>query len=53
MKNANKAETSREAKALSVVAKIEKKSRAKGKPAAATVSPHLSRVPILFVSSSR
>ena len=37
MKNANKAETSREAKALSVVAKVEKQSRAKGKPAAATV----------------
>ena len=37
MKNANKAETSREAKALSVVAKVEKQSRAKGKPTAATV----------------
>lgn len=37
MKNANKAETSREAKALSVVAKVEKQSRAKGKPSAATV----------------
>ena len=39
MKNANKAETSREAKALSVVAKVEKQSRAKGKPSAATVEP--------------
>lgn len=37
MKNANKAETSREAKALSVVAKVEKKSRAKGKPNVAMV----------------
>jgi len=37
MKNANKAETSREAKALSVVAKVENKSRAKGEPNAATV----------------
>ena len=39
MKNANKAETSKEAKALSVVAKVEKQSRAKGKPSAATVEP--------------
>ncbi len=37
MKNANKAEKSKEAKALSVVAKVEKQSRAKGKPNAATV----------------
>ena len=37
MKNANKAETSKEAKALTVVAKVEKKLRAKGKPNAATV----------------
>ena len=39
MKNANKAETSKEAKALSVVAKVEKQSRAKEKPSAATVEP--------------
>jgi hypothetical protein len=37
MKNANKAETSKEAKALRVVAKAEKKSRAKGKANAGTV----------------
>jgi hypothetical protein len=32
MKNANKAEMLKEAKALTVVAKVEKKLRAKGKP---------------------
>ena len=37
MKNANRAETAKEAKALTVVAKAEKKLRAKGKPNAATV----------------
>ena len=37
MKNANRAETSKEAKTLTVVAKAEKKLRAKGKPNAATV----------------
>ncbi len=44
MKNANKAETSKEAKALSVVAKVEKQSRAKGKPSAATVGSDLNSV---------
>lgn len=39
MKNANKAATSKEANALSVVAKVEKQSRAKEKPSAATVEP--------------
>ncbi|MCC6264512.1 MAG: hypothetical protein IT169_13120 [Bryobacterales bacterium] len=39
MKDTNKAETSREAKALRVVAKGEKQSRAKEKPSAATVEP--------------
>jgi hypothetical protein len=37
MKNADKAETSKEAKALRVVAKAEKQSRAKGKANAGTV----------------
>ena len=37
MKNANRAETSKEAKALTVVAKVENELRAKGKPNAATV----------------
>ncbi len=40
MKNANKAETSREAKVLSFVAKVEKKSRTKGKPNAAILPNH-------------